>query len=400
MKEHNSYKYACLFGGGAIRGIAHIGVIKALNELGIAPTTIVGSSVGSIMATLYAIGYTYSEIEEEFLAVKYELFRDIYFGFNQKFALSKGEIFLDWIRELIEKKFYGEKYNKGNNLPVRFKDINKDLIIITTNLKDFSCQEFSNKETPDYEIALAIRISCCMPGLMNALEYNDKILVDGDLLKAKPMWSLSKNISSLDERILEIRLEGTYSEQDDKALNYANGIYSCITSTETDFVKNIYGKNDKYDYLVIDTGNILIIDFNCQQEKRQEILDIGYKKTLDYFKNEIVIKKKSIFEIYDKILNDFRKIQECMLRKRYKKIQTILSKMFVDFMTTKEYIDPQLLEMIIAYQKLCEKNIQTGLLGTSFCKDKNTLFVELRKILDDVTKRTKEIETYILKFSD
>ena len=40
--------------------------------------------------------------------------RDISFGFNTKFALSKGEVFLDWFRELIEKKYYGDEYEKGN----------------------------------------------------------------------------------------------------------------------------------------------------------------------------------------------------------------------------------------------------------------------------------------------
>ena len=191
MREHNNFKYTCLFGGGAIRGAAHVGVIKALETLGIETTTLAGSSVGSMIAALYAVGYTSKEIAEVFLSVNFELFRDIALGFNQKFALSKGEVFLEWLRDLIERKYYKEAYLKGQCRPVSFKDLDKNLVIITTNMKTFSCKEFSNFETPDFEVAMAVRISCCMPGLMRALTVEDNMLVVGDLMKGKPMWALS-----------------------------------------------------------------------------------------------------------------------------------------------------------------------------------------------------------------
>ena len=53
----NPLKYTCLFGGGAIRGMAYIGTIRALEELGIEYDIIGGSSVGSIIAALVACGY-------------------------------------------------------------------------------------------------------------------------------------------------------------------------------------------------------------------------------------------------------------------------------------------------------------------------------------------------------
>ena len=45
----NNFKYTCLFGGGAIRGVSYIGAVKALEELGIIPDRLAGSSVGSIL---------------------------------------------------------------------------------------------------------------------------------------------------------------------------------------------------------------------------------------------------------------------------------------------------------------------------------------------------------------
>ena len=291
MREHSNFKYTCLFGGGAIRGAAHAGVLNALNDLGIELTTLAGSSVGAMVASLYAVGYTPQELSEVFLSVNFELFRDISLGFNQKFALSKGEIFLEWLRELIERKYYGKNYQKGQCNPVTFKDLNKDLIIITTNMKDFSCKEFSNFETPDFEVAMAVRISCCMPGLMRAVTLEDDLLVDGDLMKGKPMWSLSKNIHNSPDRILEVRLEGSFSGSDQSPIEYVNGMYTCMTSSETSFISKLYGQRDRYDYLIIDTGNVVVVDFNYPGEKRQAIIDDGYKQTLSYFKEKILPKK-------------------------------------------------------------------------------------------------------------
>ena len=101
---NNSLKYTCLFGGGAIRGAAYAGAVKALEELNITPENIGGSSVGSIVAALMAVGYNADELKEIFLDVNFDLFRDFQFGLGPKFALSKGEVFLDWIRDLIEEK--------------------------------------------------------------------------------------------------------------------------------------------------------------------------------------------------------------------------------------------------------------------------------------------------------
>ena len=140
---NKSLKYRCLFGGGAIRGVSYIGAIKALEELGISPTTFAGSSVGSIIAAMLAVGYTAEEMKDIFLKVNFDLFKDISIGLGPIFALSKGEVFLEWVRELIEKKFYGDKYKKGLNRAVTFKDIKNNLVVITTNLSKFECKEFS-----------------------------------------------------------------------------------------------------------------------------------------------------------------------------------------------------------------------------------------------------------------
>lgn len=398
-RDYNNLKYTCLFGGGAIRGSAHVGVLKAFDELNIQPTTLAGSSVGSIVAALYAVGYTYEEMAGIFLSVNFELFRDISVGFHNKFALSKGNVFLDWFRELVERKFYGDRYEKGKCPKVRFRDIDKNLVIISTNMKSFSCKEFSNFETPDFEIAMAVRISCCMPGLMRAVTMEDELLVDGDLMKGKPMWSLSENLKNSKERILEIRLEGTFLGSDQNPLEYVNGMYTCMTSSETSFIKGIYGNSDKYDYLVINTGNVIVVDFNYPQDKRQAIIDDGYKQTMEYFTHYLPIKKQKIIDIYYHILDFLRRIQGFILIKKYFAAKNCLSELFIFLAEEKSIIDDNVYYAISMFQKLLFTNVSTGLLGRSKCNNKDIVSDSLNNIIFDVTERVRELEKFINEFS-
>lgn len=57
-------RVALVLGGGGAKGFAHVGVIKALEENGITPTLVVGTSVGSLIGSLYASGYTAQQLEQ------------------------------------------------------------------------------------------------------------------------------------------------------------------------------------------------------------------------------------------------------------------------------------------------------------------------------------------------
>lgn len=398
MISMESLKYTCLFGGGAIRGAAHVGVLKAFEDLGIICEKYGGSSVGSIIAALRAVGFSVDELKEIFISVNFELFRDISFGFNTKFALSKGEVFLDWFRELIEMKFYGDEYVKGQNPPVKFSDLDKDLFIISTNMKDFSCCEFSKYATPDFEIAMAVRISCCAPGLMRAVNIDGKLLVDGDLMKGKPMWYLSDKLRNSQGRICEIRLEGEFSGDDNKPLDYVNGIYSCMTYSETSFIDEVYGKNDKYDYIVVNTGGIVVFDFNYPHEKRQEIIDAGYNAAMSYFKNKLPQKKQKIYSLYKNILKSFTKIKELFLRKKYIMAKNILAELFILIADNRDIIDCSLYKDIKMFQNLLFSNVVSGLLGHSRCENVQTVEAHLDFLIEKLANITKEFEEYFNKF--
>lgn len=394
--NNKSFEYTCLFGGGAIRGAAYCGTVKAMEELGINPNTVAGSSVGSIIAGLIAVGYTAKELKDIFMQVNFELFRDLQFAIGPQFALSKGEVFLDWLRDLIEKKYYGENYKKGSHKAVTFSDLEKNLVIITTDLSSFECKEFSKCETPDFEVATAIRISCSMPGLMKPYEYNNRVLVDGDLQKSSPMWKLSKTLQPANERILEFRLEGDFEGNEKNTIEYINSLYSYATIIATEFIMDIYNEKDKFDYIVINTGDINIVDFNLAAEKRENLMLAGYQQTMDYFKNVLPKKKEKLLEIYANIESSLKKIKKNITTNKVQKGKYILADLFVylcDYVTIIDKCDYNAIKDFKS--ALYENIIHPPLFGKAKLKNEKYVFCLLEQLLIQINEKVQEYKEFL-----
>jgi len=391
--QNDAYKYTCIFGGGAIRGVAYVGALKALDELGVEIQTLAGSSVGSIIASLLAVGYTTNEIYEIIIGVNFDLFRDIHFGFGKTFALSKGEVFLEWLREVIEKKFYGENYKKGENPTVKFKDLDKDLVIITTDLTNFKCKEFSKQETPDFEVATAIRISSSMPGLMSPIKYEDLELVDGDLQKSWPLWKLSENLYPKNERVLEFRLEGDYDRNGKNAIDYINTVYSCVTSIATKSVVEEYGHKDSFDYVTINTGDIVIVDFNLSKDKREELIDAGYKQTIEYFKQELPVKKEKLLTDYKNIYTLVKNLTHELAVGNVQGAKISLGEIYMELCEAKDNIDKKYYKKLQGARFRLMNELKPSLILKRYNKDSvKSVREDFKQIEDAIKNRIDELK--------
>ena len=284
--KNKSSDYFVIFGGGGIRGVSYVGALKALRENNIKITGYAGSSIGSVFATLCAVGYELEEIKEFFYGINIDFFKDINFDFVNKIALSKGEVFLEWIREKLESKFYKESYKKGEMPPIRFCDLKDELVIYSVDITNNKFKEYSKTLTPDAEVALAVRASVSMPGLFRPLEIDNNLIVDGDLMKSWPLWRLSETLSNKKERILEFRLEDNgIKRKISNAIEYLNAVYNTISGFATDYIIDIYGQKDKFDYIKINTDGISVVDFMIDMKTKEEMVKDGYETTMDYFRN-------------------------------------------------------------------------------------------------------------------
>lgn len=396
MKKNKSLEYTCIFGGGAVRGVSYVGAAKALEELGVQMNTIAGSSVGAVFAGLLSVGYSADEIKDIFMQINFELFKDLHFGFGKGFALSKGEIFLDWLRELIEKKHYGKRFKKEGNTPVTFADLDKNLIIIATDLTNFKYKEFSKFETPEVEVAYAIRVSSSMPGLMKPVQDNGSMLVDGDLQKSWPAWRLSNNLCPENDRILEFRLEGDYEGNGQNALDFVNTIYSCVTSLATDFIVDTYGFRDKFDYIIINTGTVIVVDFNMPKDKREELIEIGYRQVMDYFKVGLVQKKTEVIKYYRDILKHLNKIKGFILANKIKQAKEEIGFLYMNLAPSRRYIDLAYYDKIEEFKEIFISNIIAApLFGIHTLKKPKLVQIKIIALADLFEVKIMELENYI-----
>ena len=401
MSEIGSKEYFCIFGGGAIRGLAYLGAMQAMKELGVTIKAYAGSSVGAVFAAFASLDYTYEEFREIFNEVNFDLFRDVRFDLAKKFAISKGEHFLNWIRCGIEKKFYADKYEKGKNEPVTFKDIDKDIFVITTNINGCEPYIFSKYTTPDFEVAQAVRISTSLPGLLEPFEYDKKVLIDGDMMKSWPMWRVSEILCPKDCRVIEFRLEGAKFWTDVKnSVEYLNAVFATLSNFATDYIMQTYQPKDKFDYVKIDTEHILPVQFSLPQSEREKLIQLGYDTTMTYFKKTLLQKKKELLPMYTVILDHLIKVKNSINDNKIDEAKSYLCDMFIYLCDTKRYIDTQIYDNAIKFKNYFFSRVTKSLfLRHTELKEKRQVEFYLNKLYDEVLERCMEIESYIREFN-
>lgn len=157
-------KIALALGGGAARGFAHVGVIKALEAQGIVPDLIVGTSAGAVVGALYAGGGS---------------------GFDlQKIALEMDEGQIgDW--SLPDRGvFKGEALQSFVNRAVGNRPIEKlarPFAAVATDLKSGEAIVFRNGNA-----GMAVRASAAVPGVFQPVRINGRDYVDGGLVSPIP----------------------------------------------------------------------------------------------------------------------------------------------------------------------------------------------------------------------
>ena len=400
MSEIGSKQYLCIFGGGAIRGLAYLGALRAMREIGINIKSFAGSSVGAVFAAYASLDYSFEEFEEIFKEVNFDLFRDVRLDLTKKFAISKGEHFLDWIRTGIEKKFYGDKYEKGKNKPVTFKDIDKDFFVITTNINGCNPYVFSKYTTSDFEVAQAVRISTSLPGLLEPFEFENNVLIDGDIMKSWPMWRICDILCPKDCRVIEFRLEGAKCWPDVKnSVEYLNAVFATMSNFATEYIMQTYQPKDKFDYIKIDTDHILPVQFTLPQAERDKLVEIGYYTTLEYLKKTLPQKKKELLPRYTVILDHLIKIKNALALNRILRAKSQVCDLFIYLCEAKRYIDSSIYDSAVNFKNYFFSHITESFFWKKTeLKDAREVEFYLNNLYNDVLERCMELEDYIKEF--
>ncbi len=163
---------ALVLSGGAARGYAHVGIIKVLEENGLRPDLVVGSSSGSVVGALYASGNTAAEVEQIVDRIHTSLFNDVVFP---GLGWLPGELGL--IRGAKFQRFINDNVRQSaiQDFPIRFA-------AVATDFNDGSTRVF-NAGDP----GLAIRASSALPGVITLAEIGGHYVGDGHVTSPLPV---------------------------------------------------------------------------------------------------------------------------------------------------------------------------------------------------------------------
>ena len=177
--------FALALGAGGARGIAHIAIVEALDEMGVRPAMIAGSSIGAVIGAGYAAGLTGRAMRRHLLSLAHdrsEVLRRVMAaravawsqilgaGFGNPLAVDGAKFFDAFIGEL---------------LPTDFADLKIPLTVVTTDLHARECLLVSDGPLkPVLAAALAI------PGLVRPVEVDGRVLVDGGVTDPLPFTAL------------------------------------------------------------------------------------------------------------------------------------------------------------------------------------------------------------------
>ena len=160
-------KIGLALGGGAARGFAHVGVIAVLEEAGLKPHLVVGTSAGSLVAALYASGKTSAQLQQT--------------------ALNMEEVALtDWMLPIVGRgMFRGEALGRYVNELVAGRLIENMAIplgIVATDLNSGEALLFQRGDT-----GTAVRASSAVPAVFLPVKINGREYVDGGLVSPVPV---------------------------------------------------------------------------------------------------------------------------------------------------------------------------------------------------------------------
>ncbi|HZJ09334.1 MAG TPA: patatin-like phospholipase family protein [Trueperaceae bacterium] len=161
-------------GGGAARGMVHVGALKAIEAAGASVGAVAGTSYGAVIAALYALSGNALELERIIRSADIgELWSQAFdFGLHEG-ALIRGKRLADW---LDRKFFFG----------ATFDDVRLPLAIACTDLTDGQLTVLRSGLIAD-----AVRASCALPGLFAPVRLDERVLIDGGLVETVPFRALA-----------------------------------------------------------------------------------------------------------------------------------------------------------------------------------------------------------------
>ncbi len=192
-------KVGLALGSGGPRGLSHIGVIKVLEENGIKPDIIAGSSIGALIGSAYIVFDSIEKVEQIAMSTDMKTVLGILFDPSIKMGIVKGEKVTNFLR-----KTFGE--TKIENLKIPF-------LPVATDFSTGNPVIFKNGD-----LVSAIRASISVPFVFSPVLFKKKLLADGGLSMQVPVAPLKEAGADI---VIAVNLTENAMAKDDY---FANGL--------------------------------------------------------------------------------------------------------------------------------------------------------------------------------
>lgn len=202
------YDYGIILSGGGARGIAHLGILKALEEFGIQPSIISGTSAGAIAGAFYAKGFGVDEI----LSI---IKNGHFFNFSNLHIVKEGIFSMKGFEDIYK------TYFKNNS----FEDLTIPLFVAATDILKGEINYFF-----EGELSSSLLASSCIPVLFQPVHYRGHYYVDGGVLNNFPIEPLLDkchkiigiNVNSINKEEHKVHMKNVLDRSFHLALNSAN----------------------------------------------------------------------------------------------------------------------------------------------------------------------------------
>jgi len=273
-----------VFAGGGARIFSHFGFIKALEEHDLLKNinNFVGTSIGSLTALCVVLGYTTDQLINIFTRIDLlktiDINADNIFNYFSNLGIDSGERYIRIINILIKKKL--------GITNVSFKKLyeitGKKLAICVTNISKMNSEILDLENSPDMDIVLAIRMSCCYPYVFTPVEYNGDYYIDGGVLNNYP---INYFIHDIDRTIgISNQTSDTNAKIElDDILSYTLGIIYCMSVDKQRDVTNTFQNNTVLMECMTDPINFALTD-----NEKKNMVEEGYTLTKIFLRKYII----------------------------------------------------------------------------------------------------------------
>src|SRR5687767_1024283 len=176
--RRKAHKVALVLGGGGLKGFAHIGVFRALQELGIDPIVVAGTSIGALIGAAYARGMPVSEMADRARTLKRrDLFRLNRMGMILERQHSPAIYLEEPLRQVVESVVAAK----------RFDQLKKTLLVNTVDIQRGAQVVWGLPGLRDVSVVDAVYASCALPGFYPPGNIDGRLCVDGGVIDNLPV---------------------------------------------------------------------------------------------------------------------------------------------------------------------------------------------------------------------